>query len=863
MTNAFDAYLRRTNVSSASGATVLTTNGYTFDAGARLSTARDGTFLATYSYLANSPLVSQIEFKSNTTVRLTTTKTYDQLNRLTSIASVGTGSTPSVTSYSYSYNDANQRTRVNLADGSFWIYPVRYGLKILLRLRPAVTKGRPLLHRLHPRFATTPSLASKWRGRVHTGPPAGRIDLLRGVSASAGRHSAGEIFEVSLGQTLSEKPPAKLSHGVNEYDSLGQVKSGKRYWIDWTPVAGQQFEYGFDDTRPVRGGNSRHLRRMEMDAIAVDGDARSNISHGVNNRNSTKSGGDAAGASLRLASYTNNSLNQITGRDVPAYLNVIGVATATATNVNVNNTLAYRKSEYYRVELNPNNASAAVWQSVTNRAVQSGTTNLVTGNAFLPKNPEVFAYDADGSPHEIALQDLDLGVTTDLAQSKHPVSRLSHGEILTNDGRWAYVWDGENRLVRQFAPTTAPSGSVVALMFGYDWQGRRISKTVSNWTGSAWSRVLHEKYFYDGWNLLATLNGTNDALVRSFMWGSDLSGSMQGAGGVGGLLLVRDNANGTHFCGHDGNGNVTLLVNTQTGTNSATYEYGPFGENLRATGPMAKANPFRFSSKFQDDESDLLYYGYRYHSATTGMWLSRDPYGEEGGLNLYAFTENSPVDSYDVLGLWTGGDHKKLTGDSFAKADVSSALGTCANPVLEWLKHWNLQQDEGAAFQENRRHFNRNIDKPTGSTAAKMRSDYSAYLVEELGRFNKKLGPASPSLQDCKDALESLGRLTHSWQDYYAHAIILVKAKADKTLWTRKPPITGSPDNPAGSGGQIVPSSWNNWHDSGEHGWSEIGGAEGDARQADARLFVTGKYKSLIPQWAAKCKCYCDKLGSP
>jgi len=56
-TNAFDEFLRRTNVSSADGATILTTNGYTYDTAGRLSTARDGTFLATYSYLANSPLV--------------------------------------------------------------------------------------------------------------------------------------------------------------------------------------------------------------------------------------------------------------------------------------------------------------------------------------------------------------------------------------------------------------------------------------------------------------------------------------------------------------------------------------------------------------------------------------------------------------------------------------------------------------------------------------------------------------------------------------------------------------------------------------------------------------------------------------
>ena len=45
---------------------------------------------------------------------------------------------------------------------------------------------------------------------------------------------------------------------------------------------------------------------------------------------------------------------------------------------------------------------------------------------------------------------------------------------------------------------------------------------------------------------------------------------------------------------------------------SPTCSEGPFGELLRATGPMAKANPFRFSTKYQDDETDLLYYGYRY-----------------------------------------------------------------------------------------------------------------------------------------------------------------------------------------------------------------------------------------------------------
>jgi RHS repeat-associated protein len=81
------------------------------------------------------------------------------------------------------------------------------------------------------------------------------------------------------------------------------------------------------------------------------------------------------------------------------------------------------------------------------------------------------------------------------------------------------------------------------------------------------------------------------------------------------------------------------------------YEYGPFGELIRATGPMAKLNPFRFSTKYQDDETDLLYYGYRYYNPSTGRWLSRDPIGERGGRNLYAFVNNQPTVSCDKLGL--------------------------------------------------------------------------------------------------------------------------------------------------------------------------------------------------------------------
>ena len=93
---------------------------------------------------------------------------------------------------------------------------------------------------------------------------------------------------------------------------------------------------------------------------------------------------------------------------------------------------------------------------------------------------------------------------------------------------------------------------------------------------------------------------------------------------------------GTHFVGHDGNGNVALLTSASGGTASAYYEYDAFGGVLRATGPMALLNPFRFSTKYTDGESAFNYYGYRSYNPTAGRWLSRDPVCSKTASDLCA-----------------------------------------------------------------------------------------------------------------------------------------------------------------------------------------------------------------------------------
>lgn len=101
----------------------------------------------------------------------------------------------------------------------------------------------------------------------------------------------------------------------------------------------------------------------------------------------------------------------------------------------------------------------------------------------------------------------------------------------------------------------------------------------------------------------------------------------------------------------DGNGNVMGMIKASSGSIHAAYEYDAFGNTLRATGSYAGSNLFRFSTKFTDTETCLVYYGLRYYSPTLGRFINKDPIEEQGGLNLYGFVGNDGVNRWDYLGM--------------------------------------------------------------------------------------------------------------------------------------------------------------------------------------------------------------------
>ncbi len=293
----------------------------------------------------------------------------------------------------------------------------------------------------------------------------------------------------------------------------------------------------------------------------------------------------------------------------------MGTADAAAT-VTVNSQATARKGDYFSQTQSVDNSRTPVYTSTNvvgakNNAGANGEDAVAqqSGRVYVAQAAELYSYDADGN--------------------------------LTQDGRWNYTWDGENRLTSMEAIASVPIEAKRRLEFAYDYMGRRIQKNVSGWNAATNSYQLQSttKFIYDGWNLIAEMDGSG-VPTRSFVWGAD------------GLQLINDSGN-TYIAGYDGNANLTSLIKASTGTLAASYEYDPFGNTLKAVGEYAARNPFRFSTKYTDAETGQIYYGYRYYNPQTGRWISKDPIAEEGGFNLYAFIDNGPISAYDVLGMYS------------------------------------------------------------------------------------------------------------------------------------------------------------------------------------------------------------------
>jgi RHS repeat-associated protein len=391
---------------------------------------------------------------------------------------------------------------------------------------------------------------------------------------------------------------------------------------------GTWWKYTYGDFGQVTGAERRRMAGSAPDDSdpALPGQSFTYAYDGLGNRTSTTQGGGGVTASAALT-YTPAASNQYTA----LAHNRTGIATGSAdpaATVTVNNAAAPREGPWWGESESTSAGSTAAWLNFSIDATLGGNTDHTDTSLLIPPFSLSPAYDADGN--------------------------------LTDDGLRTFTWDAENRLLSVTTKDTLlPAGAPMYRgHYQYDDSGRRIAQTVEARTvpNGVYVLVTRRCFLYDGWNRIAEFDyapngsGATRTLYRSQVWGQSLA-----PGGAGGLLIVRRHTGpqtGTHCATHDGNGNVTALVNAATGLESARYDYDPFGNLLQASGPFAAENPYRFSTQYTDDITGLLYYGYRHYDPVHGRWLSRDPIGEAGGVNLYGFIGNDGVNKVDVLGMF-------------------------------------------------------------------------------------------------------------------------------------------------------------------------------------------------------------------
>jgi RHS repeat-associated protein len=465
------------------------------------------------------------------------------------------------------------------------------------------------------------------------------------------------------------------------YDTLGRrtskVDSGEIYSRYQSSAISTVYTY--NDRSELTGAKSYYGSNPADTTYPVAARGFSySFDHIGNRTQSTVTGLD--GSDVYTTGYTANNLNQVATRSLPAATAVTGLAPASAA-VTVNGQTATRQGQYFYKNVAAGSA-LPLWQSIAASSNLGGSTSR---NVWHPVAPHSFTYDFDGN--------------------------------LTQDDRWVYTWDAENRMTSMETVAAAYGAGVPRqrLTFVYDYLGRRVRKTVANWNGSAYVTAVDRKFIYDGWNLIAEHNAlaSGEPAVARYAWGIDLSGTLQGGGGVGGLLAVFDvTGSATHLPHYDGNGNLLALTDAATGALTATYEYDAFGNPQRSTGTYAATNPFRFSTKYTDTETSLVYYGRRFYDPKLGRFVGRDPIEEQGGLNLYGFVANNAVNRWDLLGL-VDYERERNQGINF-------------HPGEDWELEWWLEQNrQGWSFLEadrmyeiyQRRELDRRIAEESDNSA--------------------------------------------------------------------------------------------------------------------------------------------------
>jgi RHS repeat-associated protein len=201
-----------------------------------------------------------------------------------------------------------------------------------------------------------------------------------------------------------------------------------------------------------------------------------------------------------------------------------------------------------------------------------------------------------------------------------------NGNTLSDAQGRGFTWDFENRLTQVVVPGT---GTVA---FKNDPFRRRIQKSGSLGTTN---------YLYDGMssraNVVEEVDNAGNMLAR-YTQSRNVD-----------ELLSELRSGTTSYYEEDGLGSITSL-STGTGVLANIYTYDSFGKLTASSGSLI--NPFQYTGRESDSETNLYYYRARYYDQSSGRFLREDPLkGVSGSVNFYSYVNNNPINLFDPSGL--------------------------------------------------------------------------------------------------------------------------------------------------------------------------------------------------------------------
>ncbi len=280
--------------------------------------------------------------------------------------------------------------------------------------------------------------------------------------------------------------------------------------------------------------------------------------------------------------------------------------------------------------------------------VQYGATNPA-GTPASPQSTQTYAYDAVGNRTSFT-QD---GATTGYASNNLNEYTAAGAVAPTYDGNgnltaitgYTLGYDAQSRLT---GATPSAAGNAPAQTVAYDARNRPVMRTVA---GGAVTYL-----FYDGWNLVAEVDGGSGSQMASYVYGATVD-----------ELLTATNSGGTVYYHHDGSGSTAILTNSNSQM-IEQYSYDVFGRPTiknasgAVLGGSAYNNRFLFAGREWLASLGVYDYRNRMYSPTLGRFLQPDPIRFGGGdANLQRYVGNNPTDFTDPSGLLPTDPH--LTPD--------------------------------------------------------------------------------------------------------------------------------------------------------------------------------------------------------